>query len=884
MSDVLRVCQVLESIIGVTFSPDDYLRARIPNSMMLMQAVLMLEDQLGVSIDLTKLDYNATVADLTKVLVVRKESSVEQNAQEVALSPIQIAYLLGSETDLELGGQATFIYVESSYSVGAREVVNAVESVIARHDVFSYQIDLAGKTMCLGDRNVAVSVSTDGSPEACLRVRKELMERARRSNETGPLVSIWVLGKEDNAKLAAYFNMIIMDAGSLYIFFREIEALLKREPLPKAMSFSEALSLASRGHEIRREEDLVYWREKAMSFPSRSIRECCVMGTDEWHTVRYSRRVTSKIVLALERVAKRADATLSALLLASCMTVVAKWQNLPRLVCNVTVSHRAAFGGSSHVLGDFTSSMLVGVDVQNASSIADLANAISRDIYDGLAHGSVSGVEVMSDCLRGEEQQQLATAPVVFTSYLGGVDGTQSSIDYVYTQTAQVCLDMQVMPVDDGDVNISWDVVPQYYPYASEMFDRLASLLDEVAVEDVTFPLIDFHTEALVKQYNNTRMPIPSMTLLDLVENSVVKYPDRIALRSEDSYTYRELWRFSGNLAAYLVERGVGAGACVVIEFTKHPADIIAMISALRVGAAYVPIGSALPLARRAAVKKAIRDCFVLTTETAGAECLKNRESVTAVRLPSPDDPAYIIFTSGSTGTPKGVEITHRGAVGTILDINNRYGVNPESRIIGLSSLGFDLSVYDIFGAFAAGASLSVVANERDADQILDVLQRDDITLWNSAPALMELTLLRCEVNCVFKTVKTILLSGDRIPASMPSRIRRVFPNAHVYSLGGATEASIWSIQYPLQDDSLEKKTPYGYPLTNQGIYILGYDGTICPMGVPGEIWISGAGVAAGYVAAPELTAQSFREIPGLGRCYRTGDLGVFNHEGYVDF
>ena len=118
----------------------------------------------------------------------------------------------------------------------------------------------------------------------------------------------------------------------------------------------------------------------------------------------------------------------------------------------------------------------------------------------------------------------------------------------------------------------------------------------------------------------------------------------------------------------------------------------------------------------------------------------------------------------------------------------------------------------------------------------------------------------------------------------MPARAHAVFPNAQIYSLGGATEASIWSIQFPLDEDSLDNRIPYGYPLAGQGIHILGYDLTMCPRGVPGDIWISGQGVALGYARQPELTAEAFRDIPGLGRCYRTGDIGLFNHEGFVEF
>jgi amino acid adenylation domain-containing protein len=880
-----RVCRILESVIGIPFEPDSLLRALVPNSLMLVQAILALEGELGVSVDMASLDYDATVADLAAALTAEVDAvPADPGSDEIALSPIQTAYLLGSEDDIELGGQATFIYAEASYDCSADRLASAVEAVLDRHDVFDYEIDLERGVMRPGSRQVGIGLSDDSSPEALLRMRRDLRHRARKSNEQGPLAYVEVCGAGP-CKLLGYFNMVIMDAGSLYTLFKEIEAVLEGKSLPDAMPLAQAVSKAlGRNSDEKKERDLAYWREKVGAFPTMPESAQRVMGTSDWHTVRLSEALDAPLVSDLDEAADNAGASLSALILACCSAVVARWQNAPGMVCNVTVSHRSALGLQSSVIGDFTSSMLVGVDVGSARTVSALAATVSQDMFNGLAHGSVGGVEVMADMMRSGADQQTATAPIVFTSYLGGEQGIDIALDFVYTQTAQVCLDMQVMPASDGRINVSWDVVPEYYPHAEDMFGRLLDLLREVASGQDALPLKDGTTEQMVQRYNDTAAPKTETTLLDFVERSVLKSPHRKAIVGAVEYTYQNLWERSGRLADYLRKRGVQPRDKVIIEFTKHPDDVVAMVAALRVGAAYVPVAASLPEARREAIRDSIPGSVVVTTDTAHREGSDARRSMDGLVRPDADDLAYLIFTSGSTGTPKGVEITHRGAVGTILDINERYGVDAQARIIGLSSLGFDLSVYDAFGAFAAGGTLAMVGDERDADEILEVLGRERITLWNSAPAVMELVLLRCERGTVFDSVKTVMLSGDRIPASQPKRIMEVFPHARVYSLGGATEASIWSIQYPLEADSLAKRIPYGYPLSNQGIHVLSYDRIACPRGVIGQIWISGDGVAEGYASEPGLTAAAFQEIPGLGRCYKTGDLGIFNHEGFVEF
>ena len=129
------------------------------------------------------------------------------------------------------------------------------------------------------------------------------------------------------------------------------------------------------------------------------------------------------------------------------------------------------------------------------------------------------------------------------------------------------------------------------------------------------------------------------------------------------------------------------------------------------------------------------------------------------------------------------------------------------------------------------------------------------------------------------------MLSGDWIPTDLPEMIRKKFPNAQIISLGGATEAAIWSIYYPIHEVAKDwSSIPYGYPLANQTMYVLGYNGMPVPVGVEGDIFIGGAGVAVGYQNDPEKTAEAFIDHPMYGKIYRTGDRGVFSPEGYMIF
>src|SRR6185436_6980308 len=243
-------------------------------------------------------------------------------------------------------------------------------------------------------------------------------------------------------------------------------------------------------------------------------------------------------------------------------------------------------------------------------------------------------------------------------------------------------------------------------------------------------------------------------------------------------------------------------------------------------------------------------------------------------------------YTSGSTGSPKGVQISHRGALNTVEDMNWRFGVGEGDTILGLTNLGFDLSVYDIFGPLAVGGCLVVPDHEQRGlpAHWADLIAEHRVTLWNSVPAHLQMMAdyLSTAPDADLSSLRLALLSGDWIPVNLPARIRSFVPDIELVSLGGATEGSIWSIWYPIEAvDERWPSIPYGKPLSNQQMYVLDRRWQDCPDGVTGELYIGGVGVANGYLGDPERTAERFVVHPRTGeRLYRTGDLGRYLPDG----
>jgi amino acid adenylation domain-containing protein len=250
-----------------------------------------------------------------------------------------------------------------------------------------------------------------------------------------------------------------------------------------------------------------------------------------------------------------------------------------------------------------------------------------------------------------------------------------------------------------------------------------------------------------------------------------------------------------------------------------------------------------------------------------------------------PDDTAYVIFTSGSTGVPKGVSVGHRSLVNLVQWINGAYRIGPGDRGLQVTSLSFDLSVYDIFGLLSAGAAVHLVpdADLREPARVAAVLAREPITFWNSAPAVFEWVLPFLTPGCG-RALRTVFLSGDWIRLGLPDDIRTVaVDEPTIVSLGGATETTIWSNDYVIGAvDPAWPSIPYGRPAPNSRYYILDDELRPLPVGEDGDMYIAGPCLAKGYHGDPEQTAAAF--LPDIvnpaERMYRTGDRGRWQPDG----
>lgn len=448
--------------------------------------------------------------------------------------------------------------------------------------------------------------------------------------------------------------------------------------------------------------------------------------------------------------------------------------------------------------------------------------------------------------------------------------------------------------------------------YALDLYVRIL----ESFVQDVHTPLASLNIlteqerQEVLVDFNATEAAYAKeMTLDQLFEEQVHKTPQAIALKQDGTaLTYAALNEQANQLAACLLASGVKAGDNIGLHVSRSFDMIIGMYGILKTGAAYVPIDPEYPADRQEYIA---RNSGVTTVVSDAASFLNGlAEGIAVISLQketlgnfSKDNPAirhssrelaYTIYTSGSTGKPKGVMIEHHSAVNLVAWVNDTFQVGAGDRLLFITSMCFDLSVYDVFGMLAAGGTVVIARNEeiQQVKQLKKLLKEEQITFWDSVPTTMNYLISELEAakdDFLQENLRLVFMSGDWIPVNLPDRIRNYFPKAALISLGGATEATVWSNYFPIgKVQPLWSSIPYGRPITNNTFYILDDHLQPVPKGVTGELYIGGVGVARGYANDPEKTAASFKPDPFNdrlgGMMYKTGDLGRMMPDGNMEF
>jgi len=838
------------------------------------------------------------------------------------LTDLQQAYFAGRNEGFDLGNIGLHAYIEFEPEHFDVERANAaLRILIARHAMLRTVVRGDGTQQAL-QRIPGYSidlVDLKGHPAgkiaSALAAERERMSHQFFDLTAWPWFEIRAFHL-DGARFRLFisYDAVMVDAWSAYSLTREFAALMAGgapnwpaiDATFRDYVLAEIASRESDAFERAKE----YWTDRLAKLPPSPVLPLAKSPDAIFKPrfVRHSMRLDRDLWMQFKDRSARCGITPGVALIVAFSEILARWSQDPHFTLSLPIFNRASSHPRIHeVIGHFTAISLLEVDLTQPDSFKNHARAIQQRLWSDLDHRAYNGVLVARDLarLRGGARR---TAPIVTTNIMLE-EGFQSTlpgrVEFALTQTPQVLLD-QMVSVSNGELIVWWDAVAELFPgnMLDEMFDSFRDLVSRLAVEEAAW-------SATGSPVNLPPRRVPPDTCSESGEMLHTLFLKQRAVRRDEpavitpsrTLSYGELHRRASRIAQSLRESGVSPNSLVAIVMEKGWEQIVATLGVFYSGAAYLPIEAGLPTERLEYLLQHGEVKIALTQSQAAREidwpenvrCIcVDQEGELDADFGAPqetcEDLAYVIYTSGSTGLPKGVMIDHRGAVNTILDLNRRFHVTPSDRVFALSSLSFDLSVYDVFGTLAAGGTIVIPAAEDAFDPAhwAEVIVRERVTIWNSVPALMKLFVdfAGSHPEAAKNKLRLAWLSGDWIPLNLPEQIRAVAPEAELISLGGATEASIWSILFPIQSvDPAWKSIPYGAAMVNQTFHVLDKALNDCPTWSIGELYIGGIGLAKGYWKNPEKTAASFITHPRTGqRLYRTGDLGRWWPDGNIEF
>ena len=891
-----------------------------------------VENEFYISIELSDLfDHSFGMKELTQYICENKSQNKAARLPQIIpavndestspLTELQHAYWIGRNGRFELGNTSAHAYLEIviNEEIDLNRFSESLNQVICRHDLLHSVITEKGELLTVRDiRPYEIKLNDLNdveNKEAILGEIRNAMGHEILLLDKSPLFHIQLTKcKHNTYVLHLSIDLLIADIASIRIFLKDWYNCYRSKQLPPlTITFRDyVLSLDKIKETPLYGKSKTYWLskiDKLYPAPQLTLR----IQPGELKNIRFTHREKILDEAAFDKLKALSASygiTPSALLLTVYSLVISSWSKSNRFTINVTLFNRMDLHPEiNELVGDFTSTVLLGVQCSDIPFI-ELAAGIQRDLSKDLDHKYFNGIEVMRELAKHENKSSVM--PVVFT---GAISQKQSSSKQTYywgeriysiSQTPQVWIDNQVFD-EDNHLVLVWDSIDELFPpgMIGTMFDTYSSFIDSLLTEHAAVhtscPGLIPETQLIVREkYNATENNhSPELLYTGFLRNAT-NYPDQLAIcTSGRTITYGELRNAAFAIANKIGEYKPDQSPFIGVYMTKGWEQIAAVLGIQLAGYAYVSIDPNLPDERKKIlIEDAELSLVVTQTNTqfpvkiSFIECndslLQQNTELKAYKSTDASGLAYLIYTSGSTGRPKGVYVSHESAFNTIQDINCRFNLTRNDKVLALSSLSFDLSVFDIFGMLTCGGAIVIPDGDsmRNPEHFQQLIRKYHVTIWNSVPSYMAMFLEYMENKQLTSTLGLVMLSGDWIPVNMPGRIKRMNSDTQVISLGGATEAAVWSIYYPVEQVGADwKSIPYGMPLSNQKIFVLNENLSHCPDEVIGEIYIGGIGLARGYWKDLGKTGQSFIRWKQTGeRLYKTGDMGKFKSEGYVEF
>ncbi|HET7892386.1 MAG TPA: amino acid adenylation domain-containing protein [Candidatus Sulfotelmatobacter sp.] len=746
-----------------------------------------------------------------------------------------------------------------------------------------------------------------------------------------PLFRVRLIRLQDEEhRLYLTLSHIIFDGVAIYrVFLPELAALYKAysagepSPLPELAIQYPDYAIWERRTFTREAlaKDMEYWRRKL----SGNLPEV-YLPTDRPHpriqTFRgsmYPFRLSGELTRDLRNFCRREGVSLFHALLAAFAALLYRHSGEERIpIGSVTAGRNRP--ETDAMLGYFLNTVVIPADLSGNPSFRSLIQRARNWTIDTLDHDRVPFEHLVREL---RVQRDLNRSPLFQAMF--SLEPPMQNVDPAWRLTQ--------MDVDTGatkydlylELDERADEVLARFHYSTDLFDLdtvvgLATTwqrLLESALADATQRLSEWSVlsseeqRRMLVEWNETAAEYPrNLTIHRAFEEQVERTPEATALRCEGrGWTYREINDEANRLGHWLVKQGIGSSSLVGIFLPRSAHAVVALLGALKTGAAYVPLDPMHPPERLRFIIDDAGLSAVITHSSIQAQLPPNTKGVVVLdrekrHLCEPttniasaasgdcaNPRAYVIYTSGSTGVPKGVEGLHRASMNRFAWMWRTYPFQPGEVCCQKTNIGFVDSIWEIFGPLLAGVCSVIIPQEvsRDPEELLQVLAREHVSRIVLVPSLLGTLLNHApDLRQRVPDLKLWSCSGEVLPAAMAKRFREAFPEATLLNIYGSSEVAADVTCHEINDQDLTSSAAIGRPISNTQIYLVDEHQNPVPVGMRGQIFVGGDGLARGYLNRPELTGERFianwlapERSP---RLYRTGDLGRFRSNGEIEY